>query len=163
MKAMDKFAIATRLTSGAAALLLIVIFGMASAVRTLGSSRDSHSAGSSGNVPVNATRTNFKSNNHLEITNYLMNYAGDHSLDIATVIEQPSTGYTKYTVQLHLVSGAEQSVILSAPPGGLRVEMRDMTGDKIPNDVVLRPALIRWVPTVLVNDGKGYFKVAVSG
>jgi hypothetical protein len=38
-----------------------------------------------------------------------------------------------------------------------------MTGDKIQNDVVLRPALVRWLPTVLVNDGHEHFEVAVSG
>ena len=92
-----------------------------------------------------------------------MDFDGDHSLDVATVIEQPSTGFTKYIVQLHLASGAEQSVVVSAPPGGLQVEMLDMTGDKIQNDVVLRPALLRWLPTVLVNDGHEHFEVAVSG
>jgi len=106
---------------------------------------------------------NFAWNYHSEVRNYFMDFAGDHSLDVATVIEQPSAGYTKYTVQLHLASGAEQSVVVSAPPGGLQVEMHDMTGDKIQNDVVLRPALVRWLPTVLVNDGHEHFDVAVSG
>ena len=92
-----------------------------------------------------------------------MDFDGDHSLDVATVIEQPSAGYTKYTVELHLASGAEQSVIVRAPPGGLQVEMHDMTGDRVQNDVVLRPALLRWLPTVLVNDGHEHFEVAVSG
>jgi hypothetical protein len=92
-----------------------------------------------------------------------LDFDGDHSLDAATVIEQPSVGYAKYTVQLHLASGAEQSFVVMAPPGGLQVEMRDMTGDNIPNDVVLRPALLRWLPTVLVNDGHQHFEVAWSG
>jgi hypothetical protein len=103
------------------------------------------------------------SNNHSEIRNYFMDFDGDHSLDVATVIEQSTAGLTKYTVQLHLASGAEQSVVVSAPAGGLQVEMHDMTGDKIQNDVVLRPALLRWLPTVLVNDGHEHFEVAVSG
>jgi hypothetical protein len=98
-----------------------------------------------------------------EIKNYFLDFDGDHSLDVATVIEQPSAGYTKYTVELHLASGAEQSVIVRAPPGGLQVEMHDMTGDRVQNDVVLRPALLRWLPTVLVNDGHEHFEVAVSG
>jgi hypothetical protein len=102
-------------------------------------------------------------NNRSEVKNYLMDFDGDHSLDVATVIEQPSVGYTKYTVQLHLASGAEQSVVVAAPPGGLQIEMHDMTGDKIPNDLVLRPAMVRWLPTVLVNDGHEHFDVAVSG
>jgi hypothetical protein len=103
------------------------------------------------------------SDNHFEIRNYFMDFDGDHSLDAATVIEQSSAGYAKYTVQLHLASGAEQSVVVSAPPGGLQVEMHDMTGDKVPNDVVLRPALVRWLPTILVNDGHEHFEVAISG
>ena len=98
-----------------------------------------------------------------EVKNYFMDFDGDHSLDVATVIEQPSAGYTKYTVELHLASGAEQSVVVRAPPGGLQVEMHDMTGDRVQNDVVLRPALLRWLPTVLVNDGHEHFEVAVSG
>jgi hypothetical protein len=102
-------------------------------------------------------------NNRSEVKNYFMDFDGDHSLDVATVIEQPSVGYTKYTVQLHLASGAEQSVVVAAPPGGLQIEMHDMTGDKIPNDLVLRPAMVRWLPTVLVNDGHEHFDVAVSG
>jgi hypothetical protein len=100
---------------------------------------------------------------HSEVKNYFMGFDGDHSLDVATVIEQPSAGYTKYTVQLHLASGADQSVVVSAPPGGLQVEMHDMTGDEVQNDVVLRPALVRWLPTVLVNDGHEHFDIAVSG
>jgi hypothetical protein len=40
--------------------------------------------------------------------------------------------------------------------------MQDMTGDKIPNDLVLRPALARWLPTVLINDGHEHFRVAIS-
>jgi hypothetical protein len=102
-------------------------------------------------------------NKQPEVKNYFLDFDGDHSLDAATVIEQPSAGYTKYTVELHLASGAEQSVVVTAPPGGLQVEMRDMTGDKVPNDVVLRPALLRRLPTVLVNDGHEHFDVAVSG
>jgi len=103
------------------------------------------------------------SNQHSEIKKFFMDFDGDHSLDVATVIEQPTAGYTQYTVQLYLASGAEQSVVVSAPPGGLQVEMRDMTGDAVPNDIVLRPALVRWLPTVLVNDGHEHFEVAVAG
>jgi len=102
------------------------------------------------------------SNDRVEIQNYFLNYAGDHSVDAATVIEQPTVGYATYIVHLRLASGTEQSVIVSAPPGGLQVEMQDMTGDKVANDVVLRPALARSLPTVLVNDGHEHFKVAIS-
>jgi hypothetical protein len=116
--------------------------------------RSHYSSSGGGTISAPADRS--------EVRNYFMDFAGDHSLDVATVIEQPSAGYARYTVQLHLASGAEQSVIVAAPPGGLQVEMHDMTGDKVPNDIVLRPALIRWLPTVLVNDGHEHFEIAVA-
>jgi len=94
---------------------------------------------------------------------YLLDFAGDHSLNGATVTEQISDGHVNYTVQLRLASGAEQSVTVPGPPGGLQIEMHDMTGDHVPNDVVLRPALFSWLPTVLVNDGHDHFAVLVSG
>jgi hypothetical protein len=92
-----------------------------------------------------------------------MDLAGDHSLDDATVIEHGVDGYAKYTVQLHLASGAEQSIVVTAPSGGLQIEMQDMTGDKVPNDLVIRPALLQWLPTVLVNDGHDHFAVVIPG
>jgi hypothetical protein len=97
-----------------------------------------------------------------EVTSYVMDLEGDHSLNVATVVEQLFGGYASYTVQLHLASGAEQSIAVTAPPGGLRLEMRDMTGDNVANDLVLRPALIHWLPTVLVNDGHDHFAVVIS-
>jgi hypothetical protein len=100
--------------------------------------------------------------NQGEVTRYVMDFDGDHSLDLATVVEQAVGEYSRYTVHLHLASGAEQSIAVTAPPGGLRLEMRDMTGDKVPNDLILRPALVHWLPTVLVNDGHDHFAVVIS-
>jgi hypothetical protein len=91
-----------------------------------------------------------------------MDLEGDHSVDVATVVEQVFSGYASYTVQLHLASGAEQSIVVKAPPGGLQIEMHDMTGDQVPNDLVLRPALLCWLPTILLNDGHDHFAVAIS-
>jgi hypothetical protein len=68
----------------------------------------------------------------------------------------------RYTVRLKLDTGDEQSVTVIAPPGGLQLVMRDMTGDHVPNDVVVTPALLHWPLTVLVNDGH-QFSVAISG
>jgi hypothetical protein len=98
-----------------------------------------------------------------EVRRYFMDFDGDHSLDVATVTEQPLGGFARYTVRLHLASGAEQSIDLTAPRGGLQLEMHDMTGDKVPNDLLLRPAFLRLLPTVLVNDGHDHFAVAISG
>jgi hypothetical protein len=99
---------------------------------------------------------------HREVTRFAMDFDGDHSLDLATVIEQEIGAYSRYTVHLHLASGVEQSIAVTAPPGGLRLEMKDMTGDKVRNDLILRPALIHWLPTVLVNDGHNHFAIVIS-
>jgi hypothetical protein len=147
----------------AAGLFLILAFSAAAQDRFSVTNRGSHHADATASASVNGVPATSASSNHFEVRSYFMDFAGDHSLDVATVIEQASAGYTRYTVQLHLASGVEQSVVVSAPPGGLQVEMHDMTGDKIANDVVLRPALVRWLPTVLVNDGHEHFDVAVSG
>ena len=150
-------------TACAAGLFLILALCVSLLDRAPASSRGPHRRDSKGSLSATREPAISVSNNHFEVRNYFMDFAGDHSLDVATVIEQRSAGYTKYTVQLHLASGAEQSVVVSAPPGGLQVEMHDMTGDNVPNDIVLRPALLRWLPTVLVNDGHEHFEVAVSG
>jgi hypothetical protein len=147
----------------AAAALLALALCVTGFVRAPRPPRRAHPAEQRANVPPAASSPNFASAAPSEVRNYFLDLDGDHSLDVATIIEQASSGYAKYTVQLHLASGAEQSVEVTAPPGGLQVEMADMTGDKIPNDVVLRPALARWLPTVLVNDGHEHFEIVISG
>ena len=104
-----------------------------------------------------------EASNHEQVTQYAMDSDGDHSLDLATVIEQTVGGYARYTVQLRLASGSEQSIDVTAPSGGLELEMRDMSGDSVPNDLILRPALTRWLPTILLNDGHDHFAVVISG
>jgi hypothetical protein len=150
-------------TAAWAAVLLLTLAHFGGLLhRGPGPRRGSHRRDVRPSLPANGGPAIFASNDHSEVTNYFLDFAGDRSLDVATVVEQSSAGYTKYTVHLHLASGAEQSVVVAAPPGGLQVEMHDMTGDKVQNDVVLRPALVRWLPTVLVNDGHEHFEVAIS-
>ena len=81
---------------------------------------------------------------------------------VAPAANQTSGWYIRYTVRLKLDMGGEQSVDVMAPPGGLELVVRDMTGDKVPNDVVVTPALLHWPLTVLVNDGHNHFTVAIS-
>jgi hypothetical protein len=146
-----------------AGLFLMLALSFAGLDRASVSSHAAYHEDASANLSATGKNATSGSTDRSEVKNYFMDFDGDHSLDVATVIEQPSAGYAKYTVELHLASGAEQSVIVRAPPGGLQVEMHDMTGDRVQNDVVLRPALLRWLPTVLVNDGHEHFEVAVSG
>ncbi len=79
---------------------------------------------------------------------------------VPSIASQALGWYTRYT--LHLDIGGEQSVDVIAPPGGLQFDVRDMTGDKVPNDVIVAPALLHWPLTVLVNDGNNHFTVAIS-
>jgi hypothetical protein len=65
-------------------------------------------------------------------------------------------------IHVHDASGVDESIPVVAPPGGLLVEIRDMTGDKVWNDLVLRPALFQTSLGVLVNDGRDRFTTAVS-
>ena len=100
--------------------------------------------------------------NNREVSRYATGFDGDHSLEAATVVEQAFARFTLYTVRLQFASGAEQSIAVTAPPGGLQPEMRDMTGDSVPNDVVLTSKLLRSPLVVLLNDGHDHLTVAVS-
>jgi hypothetical protein len=96
------------------------------------------------------------------VTRYSTKLQGDHSLDAATVTEQVFSQYALYTVRLQFTSGAEQSIVVTAPPGGLQPEMRDMTGDRIPNDLVLTSRLLCLPLVVLLNEGNDHLMVAIS-
>jgi hypothetical protein len=69
---------------------------------------------------------------------------------------------TLYTVRLQFASGAEQSISVTAPPGGLQPEMRDMSGDSVANDLVLTSKLLGLPPIVLLNEGHDHLTVASS-
>jgi hypothetical protein len=96
------------------------------------------------------------------VTRYFMGFEGDRSLSTAMVIEQMHSGSIRYTVGLRLASGSEQWITLAAPPGGLRFEMRDMTGDNVPNDLVVTPALFHSPLAVVLKDGHDHFSVTIS-
>ena len=100
--------------------------------------------------------------NYRRITRYATRFNGDHSLDAVTVTEQAFARYTLYAVRLQFVSGAGQSIVVTAPPGGLQPEMRDMNGDDVPNDVVLTSRLLRLPLIVLLNEGHDHLAVAIS-
>jgi hypothetical protein len=84
------------------------------------------------------------------------------SLNAAAVVSENLSLSTRYTVRVRLSGGNEQVISINAPPGGLQLEVRDMTGDDVRNDLILRPALIHWPLIVLLNDGHDHFTVAIS-
>jgi hypothetical protein len=87
---------------------------------------------------------------------------GDRGLGAAAEVKQNLAPATRYTIHLRLAGGGDQLIPVTAPPGGLQFEVRDMTGDNVRNDLVLRPALIHWPLIVLLNDGHDHFTVAIS-
>src|SRR5581483_10434645 len=70
--------------------------------------------------------------------------------------DQQSVWSVRYTLRLSTGSGGEQSIDVVAPPGGVQLALRDMTGDKVVNDLVVTPVLLHWPLTVLVNDGHNH-------
>jgi hypothetical protein len=84
------------------------------------------------------------------------------SLNAAAVVNENLSLSTHYALHVRLSGGDEQVISITAPPGGLQLEVRDMTGDDVRNDLVLRPALIHWPLIVLLNDGHDHFTVAIS-
>ncbi len=149
-------------------LLLALAFALSIGVRARAQevSRDQLQAGVSSHAPafssIPAASDTPGSSVHPTVTHYATESDGDHSLQEATVVEQAFSQYTLYTVHLQFASGVEQSVILTAPPGGLQPEMRDMSGDSVPNDLVLTSKLLGLPLIVLLNEGHDHLTVAIS-
>jgi len=97
------------------------------------------------------------------VTHHVTGFYDDRTLDVGITVERVCTWYMRYKIQVQLPSGAEQSLAVMAPPGGLQPEVRDANGDGIRNDLVLTPAMTAWPPTVLINDGHDHFEVSHSG
>lgn len=96
------------------------------------------------------------------VARYATKFEGDHSLDAATVTELISAHLALYTVRLQFASGAEQSISVTGPPGGLQPEMRDMSGDSVANDLVLSSKLLGLPSIVLINEGHDHLAIALS-
>jgi hypothetical protein len=99
---------------------------------------------------------------HCAVAQFVTGFDGDHSLNTTTVAEHVFAQYSLYSVRVQFASGAEQSFTVTAPPGGLQPEMRDMSGDSVPNDLVLTSRLLRSPLVVLLNDGHDHFTLAIS-
>ena len=144
-------------------LLFMLVFLSSAGVRA-------HSQGLGQRQPLTADNCNHscsvqvgpESPNHIRVTRFVTRFDGDHSLNTAIVAEQIFGRYTLYTIRLQFASGAEQSLAITAPPGGLQPAMRDMSGDSIPNDLVLRSGLLRLPLVVLLNEGHDHLTVASS-
>ena len=76
------------------------------------------------------------------------------SVNLAPSTDTPST-YALPTAQ-------SNSSLSLRRPADFNWQVRDMTGDNVQNDLVVRPALTHWPLIVLLNDGHNHFTVAIS-
>ena len=94
------------------------------------------------------------------LTVAIADFDGDHRLDLASIqTDRDGSGGRAYRIQFQLSTAGRQSIQLVAPPGGLRIEARDVNGDHAV-DLVFTTAWFRQPVAILLNDGRGSFSRA---
>jgi hypothetical protein len=94
------------------------------------------------------------------LTFAIADFDGDLRPDLASIQDGHSTSDTStYWIHFQLSTAGQQSIQLVAPPGGLRIEARDVNGDHAV-DLVFTTAWFRRPVAILLNDGHGSFSRA---
>jgi hypothetical protein len=88
----------------------------------------------------------------------IADFDGDQRPDLADVLVGQNSygGAGSYRIELQLSAVGLQSVRVLAPAGGLRIEARDVNGDRAV-DLVLSSAWLSKPVAILLNDGRGGF------
>jgi hypothetical protein len=90
----------------------------------------------------------------------IADFDGDHRPDLASIQGgHNASGDSTYWIQFQFSIAGRQSVQLVAPPGGLRIEARDVNGDHAV-DLIFTTAWFRQPVAILLNDGHGSFSRA---
>jgi hypothetical protein len=117
---------------------------------------DSHSLQGCGRVS-NVIAGSMKSDAGVQLSLTMADFTGDKNPDTAVIeLAQASPSSAKYFVEVELTEGGRQLLSVTAPPGGLFITPRDMTGDGT-LDLVIRASGSGAILAVFLNDGCGGF------
>ena len=87
----------------------------------------------------------------------IADFDGDNQPDFATVqLGQHDQMEGRYSIGFQLSTGSRQSILITAPLGGLQVTLRDVNGDNS-LDLIVTTKWLRKPVAVLLNDGHGHF------
>jgi hypothetical protein len=87
----------------------------------------------------------------------IADFDGDSRPDFATVqVGQAESPNVRYWIRFRMSGGSRLAIGVTAPAGGLRIEPRDVNGDRA-LDLIVTTAWLNKPVAVLVNDGHGGF------